>query len=227
MAHIWFGISGSPVAYFYVKRLAREVQKIDRLYHRIVTSPYTYIDAPELLTSRELYEGMEELSNELDQCAVSTIADVIFATKDAKKIRKRYEKMAKIVEGSAVVSAFPSADNSIQTDRLEQEARVMRTTMRQIIADHLNHKDSRDIDDYVAIDGAMARHRDMYTHVYQYISERIIHSFRDDLVLPSPEGLSPEELFREVHKVIAPQGSLPYIRFLGACDRFDIRPMSL
>lgn len=73
MAHIWFGISGSPVAYFYVKRLAREVQKIDRLYHRIVTSPYTYIDAPELLTSRELYEGMEELSNELDQCAVSTM----------------------------------------------------------------------------------------------------------------------------------------------------------
>jgi len=221
------GISGSPVAYFYVKRLAREVQKIDRLYHRIVTSPFTYIDAPELLTSRELYEGMEELSTEIDQCATSTIADVIFATKDAKKIRKHYEKMAKIVEGSSVASMFPSAGSSVQIDRLEQEARVVRTTMRQIIADHLNHKDPHDVDEYVVIDSAMARHRDMYTHVYQYISERIIHSFRDDLVLPSPKGLSPEELFREVHKVIAPQGSLPYIRFLGVSDRFDIRPMPL
>lgn len=223
-----FDISGSPLAYFYVKRLAREVQKIDKLYHRIVTNPYTYIDAPELLTSRELYEGMEELSNEIDQCAVSTILDVILATKDAKKIRKRYEKMAKIVEGSSVAVAFPHGGfSSAQTDKSEQEAQVMRTMMRQIIAEHLNHKDLRDVDEYVADDNAMAHHQDMYTRVYQYISERIICDFRYDLVLPFPKFYNAKELFREVHKVIAPQGSLPYIRFLGACDRFDIRPVPL
>lgn len=215
-------MSGSPLAYFYVKRLAREVQRIDKLYHRIVGNPYTYIDAPELLTHRELFEGMEELSAKLDQCAILPIYDVIFTTKDAKQIRKRYEKMAKIVEGSSIASAY---QYSGPVDETEQKAQVMRITMRQIIAEHRELKNSHEVDNYIASDGAVLHHRDMYTRVYEYISNRMICSFRDDLVLPNPEEHSPEELFKEVHTVIAPQGLLPFIRFLGAFDRYNIRPV--
>lgn len=215
-------MSGSPLVYFCVKRLVCEVQKIDKLYHRIVGNPYTYIDAPELLTHRELFEGMEELSAKLDQCAILPIYDVIFTIKDAKQIRKRYEKMVKIVEGGSIASAY---QYSGPVDETEQKAQVMRITMRQIIAEHRELKDLYEVDDYIVSDDAVLHHQDVYTRVYEYISERMICSFRDDLVLPNPEGHSPEELLKEVHMVIVPQGSLPFIRFLGAFDRYSIRPV--
>ena len=222
----FFYVDHSPLRFFYVNRLAREVYKIDKLYRRIVGNPYTYIDAPELLTRRELFKDMEELSIELDRCAALTVFDIGFTIKHAKQVREHYENMERIAREGIFVSVDQYFDTDKPVDEIEQGAEAMRSVMHQIITEHRELKNPYEVENHIATDGVVLHHQDMYTRVYQYMSERMIRIFRDDLVLPNPEDYSPEELFKEVHEVIAPQGSLPLIRFLGALDRYDIRPLS-